>query len=126
MGKSQRVKGHSFERWVARWFRDKGYEAERNLEYAAGVGIDVVAWRELKTVTFDTKVSKPKKILFGAKGKTHLKTIQCKVGQQVPKTIYKWFDEIQNSPNETPLLIVKRDRKKPLVVMSLEDYEKLL
>lgn len=36
MGKSQRLKGHTFERWVARELREKGFDAKRGLQSRDG------------------------------------------------------------------------------------------
>jgi hypothetical protein len=46
VGAKERRKGHVFEREVAKTLREAGFEAERILEYAEGVGWDVSARSE--------------------------------------------------------------------------------
>ena len=45
-----------------------------------------------------------------------LGVVECKVGQQVPKKIYDWLDKAD-------ALVVKCDRRKPLIVMELDRWD---
>ena len=98
MSKAQRVKGHAFEREVARLFRRIFPDARRHLEYqseqANGVDIDGVGkWR-----------------------------IQCKRHKNyVPVNT---IEEIQ--PDGIHLLVTKADNKPTMAVMRLDDLLKIL
>lgn len=69
-GRSNRRKGHDFERLVVRLLTDSGVEAERNLEYQPGKSGHDVHFR-----TPDGRV----------------RTVSCKAGNQVPVSVYSWL-----------------------------------
>jgi len=100
MGKSQRVKGHSFERLVARTFREFYKDSFRVLEYQENTanGIDV------KAGPFN---------------------IQCKRHKSyVPINTIK---EIKgDDTNKIKLLITKADRDDAMVCLSLSDFIRVL
>jgi len=102
MGKSQRTKGHQFEREIARMFREIGFpDARRQLEYHEddAQGVDIQGTGEFK--------------------------IQCKRHKKyVP---VNKIEEIQNlSEHETPILITKADRKEAMAVLPLKDLLELI
>lgn len=102
MGKAQRTKGHSFERWAAIQFRSLFPKARRHLEYhqTDATGIDLVD--------------------------TGLFRVQCKRGKRyAPLTAIK---EIQLDPIEggIPLLITKADKAEAMVAMPLSDFLMLI
>lgn len=97
MGKSERTKGHNFEREVAKAFRQLYPESMRQLEYQIGLGVDV------KAGPFD---------------------IQCKRNKKwCPLSKIK---EVPDSPGRVPLLVTKGDREKTLVAMELDVFLKIL
>jgi len=97
MGKLSLRKGARFEREVA-----KAFETER-------VGLRGKADREHADVAHE--------IYF----------IQCKSYKRLG--IYRWFKEVRDGARRVgkkPMLVVKQDRERPLVVMELEDFTKLM
>ena len=98
MGKSQRQKGHGYERTIRRRFADLDEGAVRNYENLPGavLGHDVEACGFL---------------------------IQCKRGKQYAP-INKIF-EVQSTKG-VPLLITKADHKPDLVVISLDAFMEFL
>src|SRR5262245_39754269 len=57
MGAASRAKGISFERRIARRFRDAGFECRRILEYANGQGVDLEVGIKLRFFSDDHPVS---------------------------------------------------------------------
>lgn len=102
MSKLSRTKGHSYEREIAKEFREMGFpNAERQLEYQISEALGV-----------DLKHTDP----F---------LVQCKRGR-------KWasiskIKEIKRSSDEhIPLLITKGDREESVVVMYLKDFKEVI
>jgi hypothetical protein len=92
MGKSQRVKGHSFERWTAQQFRPVYPDARRDLnDTHGGSGIDLE--------------------------NTGTLAIQCKAYKDYAP-ISK-IEEIQVGDDRCPVLVTKGDGKKPMAVLPL-------
>ena len=89
-----------FEQWVANFMKRFGYpNARRRLsQYQETDGIDL--------------------------DNTGSYAIQCKSGKKI--NIMKAYEEAQTSSQENmiPLLFFKYDQKKPMVVMSANDFEK--
>lgn len=99
MGKSQRVKGHSYEREIARRLRKLFPKAERLLEYQASQAQGV----DLKN--------------------TGRLAVQCKrYKSYAPVT--KIFEV--NAAGKIPVLITKADNQPDMVVLSLEDFLAIL
>jgi len=97
MGKSQRTKGHSYERFTAQKMREIGYpEARRHLEYQDGEanGIDIA-----NTGQF---------------------AVQCKAMKNQPN-LPKVFGELKNKEDEIPVVVFKVDRKGEYACFKLED-----
>lgn len=100
LSKYARTKGHSFERLVARYFREAGFtEAARQLEYQAGKGVDLTG--------------------------TEPFAVQCKTGGTVPSP-YKILAEIPKKKGQIPLAVHKVTGKDTLVTMKLGDFLKLV
>lgn len=96
MSKLSRTKGHAFERYVAQKFRSIFPGARRLLEYQEGVGVDIENTGPLR--------------------------IQCKA--------YKDYAPISKI-NEVklsgiPCLVTKGDRKTPMIVLSLDDFLRII
>lgn len=102
MSKYQRTKGANWERVCSIWWRSHGYPfARRKLsQYQASDGCDIE-----NTEPF---------------------IAQCKSGKQI--NIMKAYKEAQGSSKkgQIPLAMVKYDREEPLVVLSLDDFDKVL
>jgi hypothetical protein len=102
MGKSQRVKGHTWERQVAILFREAlpGCGAKRGFQMRGGAAEepDVMA------------------------GYYH---VECKVGKK-PPVRKALLTAVETCPNgKYPLAIIKEDRKTPYMVMELETFLEL-
>jgi len=52
--------------------------------------------------------------------------IQVKTGDNVPKTIYKYLEQMKLTENEVGFVQCKKDRKEWLVILKAEDFKKLL
>ena len=50
---------------------------------------------------------------------------ECKNREDISQRLWEWLDHI-SAPNHVPALIVKRNRRRPLVVLDLDDYLSLL
>ena len=97
MGKSQRTKGHQFERRVAADMREIGYEeARRQLEY-----------NEDDANGIDIQNTKP----FA---------VQCKAMKQQPN-VPKVMKEIKHSFDEIPVVVYKVDNKGIFAAFRYED-----
>lgn len=100
MGRSQRVKGHSFERKIAqlmrRWFPDakRGYQTRGGGKEQADV------------------INTPYHI-------------ECKVGKK-PNIKAAYLQAREDTQGEPPIAITKWDREEPLVTMSLTDWFSML
>mgnify|MGYP003151802487 CR=1 FL=1 len=102
MGKSERTKGHSFERWLAREFRELGYEdARRHLEYQDGEanGYDLAGTGQIK--------------------------VQAKAYKRMPN-IPKAMALIEHGPDDIPMVISKIDRKGIYATIPWEDMKLLI
>jgi hypothetical protein len=99
MGRAQRVKGHSFEREVARQLRDIFPDVMRQLEYQENTanGIDLTNTGKLR--------------------------IQCKKHKN-----YVSINTIKEvkSKDGIPVLVTAGDREKPVACLYLEDLIKIL
>lgn len=102
MGKMQRRKGHSFERWVANELKKVFPEARRHLEYQApeALGVDLDNTGDFR--------------------------IQCKRGRKY--AALSALDEVQIDPIEggIPVLVTRADDKIALVAMPFAAFVKLL
>lgn len=98
MGKSSRTKGHSFERAVARWFRNHGIPAKRGWQSRAG-------GKEEADVMIDLPYH-----------------VECKALAR--SSVYKFFEQAARDcpAGRVPVVIMKADRKPWLVVMLADDW----
>lgn len=102
MGKSQRNKGHSFERKIAAELRGIFPKARRNLEY-------FVTREDEKGVDIDN---------------TDEFRFQCKATKNyVPLNT---IEEITRSCGAVPVLVAKADKKETLAVLPFKDFKKIL
>ena len=96
------LKGKTFERWVARYLRESGYEeARRGQQFKGGADSPDV---------------------IGLDG-FH---IECKNTQQW--NAYKFVEQSERDAgeNEKPIVIAKKNRKRPLVMMYLDDFMEVI
>lgn len=100
-GRSNRRRGHDFERWVARKLRPIFPRAERGFQTRGGTTEET----DIKGVpAFD---------------------IECKVGAQ--PNIRAAMKQVQEArPGGTPVVVSKRDREGALVTMRFEDWLELV
>jgi hypothetical protein len=100
MGKSQRTKGHNWERELAKRFREAmpGCDARRGLSQARGGGAEeadvVIPWFH----------------------------IEAKVGKKPPVRAALEQAKADCAAEKTPIAVIKEDRKEPFVVLSLEAF----
>ena len=104
MGKSQRTKGHNFERWVARELRDIWPDSRRGLDQTQeGLAPDV-------------------------DGTPYY--IECKVGKRPPtpeKVLFQAVVAANKAKDARPAVgICRRDGQRPYVVMDLQDWKDLV
>ena len=99
MSKSQRDKGHQFERDVVNLLKLNGYEASRNLTQTRDSGGDISLPRWL---------------------------FECKRYAKI--AVYKWMDQAIKSakPGQTPVVVAKSDRKEAIVIMRLIDFMEMM
>jgi|LGOV01.1.fsa_nt_gb hypothetical protein len=97
-GKAARDKGHSFERRIARDFRPIFPECIRQLEYQAGLGIDLA-----NTDEYDFQ-------------------LKCKKKHASINTI----NEIPIKPDRVRVLISKEDRQPIMAVIAYDDLFKMM
>lgn len=103
MSKTQRNKGRRGEYEVRDLLKPVFPNVQRHLEFQtheAEKGIDLTG-----TQPFD---------------------IQVKIGQQVPKKIYDFIEQVKSGDLNIPVVICKRDRKKYLAVMYVDDFIELI
>ena len=103
MSKLQRTKGKRGELEVVHQWKDIFPDAYRHLEFQAleaERGIDVI---------LDDKHG-----------------IQVKIGNQVPKKIYNFINQIKGKKGELNWVECRRDREGWLVVLRADDFRKLL
>ena len=95
MSKSQRDKGHNWERDVVNILKDRGYAASRNLTQTRDSGGDIIIGKWL---------------------------FECKRYAKI--AVYTWLDQAIKAAGEnlTPVVIAKADRKEPIVIMRLDDF----
>lgn len=101
MGKMQRIKGHSFERYIANFFKPIFPDARRHLEFQseeAEQGVDISNTGRYK--------------------------IQCKKYKKYC-SITK-IEEINAKENDVPILITEGDRKRTVAVLYLDDLFELI
>ena len=98
-GKTNRKKGHNFERQIANELREVGFkEAKRALEYQEGTGIDLQGTGRFR--------------------------IQCK-----NKKLYvnpSVINEVPVENGDIPILVTKAMRKRPMVCMYWDDFKRML
>src|SRR3990167_2629213 len=100
MGKSQRTKGHNFERWVVRTMAESGWVTKRLLQYQEGHDCpDVTAYCSASTLA-----------------------IECKVGARPDLFAALAQAESQDPGYGRPMVIAKKDRSSPVVVMRLSEF----
>lgn len=97
-GKSSRTKGHSFERAVAKWFRDRGIPAKRGWQSRGG-------GKEEADVIIDAPYH-----------------VECKA--MARSAVYSHIDQAARDCPEgkTPVVIMKADRRPWLAIMNAEDW----
>ena len=105
-GRASRTKGHDFERWVARRFREvfPKWTVSRGAQFVGAVAPDVVTplfWTECKR----GKRTNPKAALAQA------------ITEQKNAAAWK---------PRTPIAVCKDDREDPTVTMLLDDFLKLV
>lgn len=95
MSKSQRDKGHNWERDVVHILKDRGYDASRNLTQTRDSGGDIIIGKWL---------------------------FECKRYAKI--AVYTWLEQAIKAAGEklTPVVIAKADRKEPIVIMRLNDF----
>ena len=96
MGKSQRNKGHQFERDIVNFLKEKGYDAARNLTQTRDSGGDINLPRWL---------------------------IECKRYANIGR-VHDWLDQAVTAASgiQKPIVIAKADRKEEIVIMRLSDF----
>jgi len=99
MSKSQRDKGHGFERDIVNLLKEHGYEASRNLTQTRDSGGDINLPRWL---------------------------FECKRYAKI--AVYTWLDQAINSAKgkQTPVVVAKADRKEAIVIMRLTDFMEMM
>lgn len=100
-GKRSRTKGHSFEREIAKAFREAGFkDAKRKLEYQAeeAIGIDLDGTGQFQVQCKRKKAYSPITAIF----------------------------EIKRKPEKVPVLITKPDRGEAMAVLPLDDFLTLI
>jgi hypothetical protein len=100
MGKSQRTKGHNFERWVVNQLKHLFPDAKRGYQTRGG----------------------------GAEQADVINTpyhIECKVGQK-PNIKAAYRQACDDTQGDPPVAITKWDREEPLVTMSLTLWLEML
>ena len=97
MSKSQRDKGHRFERDVVNILKERGVPAARNLTQTRDSGGDIIVGRWL---------------------------FECKRYASI--AVYKWLDQAVEAADESgqliPVVVAKADRKEPIVILRLSDF----
>jgi len=104
MGKSQRIKGRRGEQEVVNYWKPLFPKAKRHLEFQdeeAELGIDVEVLKNFLEC-------------------------QVKIGGQVPKTIYKYMNQMKPSKTNFQFVQCKRDREDWLVIMKADDFKELM
>ena len=103
MGKSQRTKGHGWEREVARRLREcmPGCQAKRGLQTQGGA-------QDVPDVSA---------------GPLH---IECKVGKRPPVRKALLTATSTCPKGKIPLAVIKEDYRVPYIVMQLDDFEDFL
>lgn len=94
MSKSQRDKGHNWEREVVNMLKERGWPASRNLDQTRDGGGDIHIGNWL---------------------------FECKRYANI--AVYGWLDQaIKAAGTKTPVVIAKADRKEPIAIMRLSDF----
>lgn len=100
MGKKERLKGHNFERYIARIFREIYPSSKRHLEYQsdeAEEGVDVCAGPFI---------------------------IQCK--RKKKYSAISALYEINDKESKISVLATKGDRTEPVIVLSLKNFMRII
>ena len=99
MSKSQRDKGHNWERAVVNMLKDLGYAASRNLTQTRDSGGDIIIGKWL---------------------------FECKRYAKI--AVYTWMNQAIKAAGEklTPVVIAKADHKEPIVIMRLDDFFEIM
>ena len=100
MGKSQRTKGHAYEREVVHQIRDVlGIDCSRNLTQTRDSGGDILLEKYV---------------------------IECK--RRAGISVYSWMEQAEESCNlgQRPIVICRADGEDSLVIMNLTDFLHLL
>jgi hypothetical protein len=123
MGKSQRVKGHSYERKIVRWLKRMLFEANRNVtETQTGNTGDVfvkLRWAKPNPVTFG-----PFRLVIQAK---HWKSPSVwKAMAEAEEAAGRYPSEVEQGTIAIPVAIVRRTSDRTLVVMSPETFAGIL
>lgn len=101
MPKMQRDKGAAFERWVVRFFKSLGLDATRMAPMQAGHRRHADVETERKGVP--------------------AYSVECKHQRAVPEYFYNCLAQAEEGPG-VPVVIAKGHRKRPIVVMYLDDW----
>lgn len=107
----QRAKGHTFERWFCRWFReafgDVGGAAQRGWQSRGGGKEEADAETSVRGLPLPVHW-------------------ECTHGA-APSVWGKYRQASRDAgEGEVPVVVVKRDRGRPMVFMSLEDFRPFL
>ena len=95
-------KGRRLENWVAEQLRNNGIQAERVPLTGSYAGLDGKFLGDVVIGTFDQPIG----------------MIECKNRESISKLLWEWLEGNQ-------YLIVKRNKYKPLVVMTMEEFMEL-
>ena len=124
MGKMQRAKGYRGEKECVDLLRSLGFNATRTAMLQAGADSksikvpDVMA--DIMKGTVKDFTLTQHKLAFD---------IECKIGQQVPKTIYKYWEQACQADHigdAMPLLYMRRDRESALWTFDTEGLERMV
>lgn len=131
MGKLQRAKGYRGEKECVDQLRGMGFNATRTAMLQSGpvyyddedqrFGAPDVSADYFKLASQEyAPIGSGEKIGFD---------IECKIGNQVPKTIYKWWEqacEAKHIGDAMPLLYMRRDRESALWVVDTTGLERMV
>jgi hypothetical protein len=101
-GRSARIKGHQFERQMAEWWRDRG-------------------WEKCQTSRYESKMLDDKKVDLT---NTPPFSCQCKAVENLG-SIHRVLAEMPQDSNIN-LVFHKKNRQGTIVAMTLEDFQELI
>ncbi len=132
MGKMQRAKGYRGEKECVDLLRSLGFNATRTAMLQAGDDNSEQQSIDAPDVMADY-MKKNLMELEPNMGMWHNNKIgfdiECKIGKQVPKTIYKWWEQTCKADHvgdAMPLLYMRRDHEKALWVVDTAGLERMV